>query len=221
MDTNAFRTIILSIIPFLLAITVHEVAHGYVAYRKGDYTAKLMGRITMNPIKHLDPFGSLIFPLLLAFSGAGVIFGWAKPVPVNAFNFKDRRRDMMLVGLAGPVSNFLLAAALAFVFRILMVFPGEELLFSSKIGQPIAIMLVLAIKISIYLGVFNLLPIHPLDGSHVLEGLLPPEQAQAYSRLEKYGFIFLIILLFTGILTAVTYPVYAFILRIISTIFGI
>lgn len=218
---GTYQTIILSIIPFLLAITVHEVSHGYVAYKKGDYTAKMLGRLTMNPIKHLDPFGTVVFPLLLAFSGAGVIFGWAKPVPVNSFNFKSPRRDMMYVGLAGPLSNFLLASVMALVFRILLIFPGQEVLWSSKIGQPVAIMFLLTIKISIYLGVFNLLPIHPLDGSHILEGLLPPEQAKAYSRLSQYGFIFLLILLFTGVLTAVTYPVYAFILRIISGIFGI
>jgi Zn-dependent protease len=221
MNPTVIQTIILSVIPLLLAISVHESAHGYVAYKKGDFTAKMLGRITMNPIKHVDPFGTVIFPLLLAFSGAGVVFGWAKPVPVNSFNFKNPRRDMMYVGLAGPLSNFALAAALALVFRILLIFPGQEFLFSSKIGQPLAIMFLLTIKISIYLGVFNLLPIHPLDGSHILEGLLPPEQAQAYSRLSQYGFIFLLILLVTGVLTAITYPVYAFILRIISGIFGI
>ena len=218
---GTYQTIVLSIIPFLLALTVHEVAHGYIAYRKGDYTAKMLGRLTMNPIKHLDPFGTVVFPLLLAFSGTGVIFGWAKPVPVNSFNFKNPRKDMMYVGLAGPLSNFILAAVIAFVFRILLIFPGQEVLWSSKVGQPSAIMFLLTIKISIYLGVFNLLPIHPLDGSHILEGLLPPQQAQAYSRLSQYGFIFLLILLFTGVLTAVTYPLYALILRVISGIFGI
>ena len=221
MDASRYITLVLSIIPFLLAITVHEVAHGYAAYRKGDFTAKMLGRISMNPIRHLDPFGSVVFPLLLAFSGTGVIFGWAKPVPINSFNFRNPRKDMVLVSFAGPLSNFLLAAALAFVFRILLWFPGQEILWSSKIGQPLAIMMVMGIKISIYLGVFNLLPIHPLDGSHILEGLLPPQQARAYSRLEKYGFIFLVILLFTGLLTAVTYPLYTVILRVISGIFGI
>jgi len=221
MDASGFRTLILSIIPFLLAISVHESAHGYVAYRKGDFTAKMLGRITMNPIRHLDPLGSIMVPIILAFSGAGVIFGWAKPVPVNAFNFKNPRKDMMFVGLAGPVSNFLLAAVLAFVYRILLFFPGQEILWGNRIGEPLTIMLILSIKISIYLGVFNLIPVHPLDGSHILEGLLPPEQAKAYSRLSQYGSIFLILLLFTGILTAITYPVYAFILRIISGTFGI
>jgi Zn-dependent protease len=221
MDANAFRTLILSIIPFLLAITVHESAHGWVAYKKGDYTAKMLGRITMNPIRHLDPLGSVLVPILLAFSGAGVIFGWAKPVPVNSFNFKSPRRDMMYVGLAGPLSNFLLAAVLALVLRVLLWVPGPDILLYSGIGKPIAAMLLLGIKVSIYLGVFNLLPIHPLDGSHILEGLLPPEQSKAYSRLSQYGAFVLIILLFTGVLTAITFPLYAFIFRIISGIFGL
>ena len=221
MDANAFKTLILSIIPFLLAITVHETAHGYAAYKKGDYTAKMLGRISMNPIRHLDPLGSIMVPLILAFSGAGVIFGWAKPVPINSFNFKNPRRDMVSVSLAGPLSNFLLAALLAFVLRVLLWVPGPEILWYSKIGQPLAGMLVLGIKINIYLGVFNLLPIHPLDGSHILEGLLPPEQARAYSRLSRYGSLFLIILLFTGVLTTVTYPLYFYIFRIITGIFGL
>lgn len=220
MDANVFRTIILSIIPFLLALTVHEYAHGYVAYKKGDYTAKMLGRLTMNPIKHLDWFGTLVFPLLLAFSGM-IVFGWAKPVPVNSFNFKNPRRDMMYVGLAGPVSNFLLSAVLALVLRILFMIFGPEFILSSAILKPIAIMITLGFLVSIYLGVFNLLPIHPLDGSHVLEGLLPPEQAQAYSRLSQYGFIFLIILLFTGVLFAVISPIAGFLINFISYIFGV
>ena len=220
MDAASFRNLILSIIPFLLAISVHEAAHGYAAYRKGDYTAKMMGRLTLNPIRHLDPLGSVLFPLLLAFSGTGIIFGWAKPVPVNSFNFKDPRKDMVIVSFAGPLSNFLLAAAMALVLRILLWFPGPEILMGSQIGQPIYKILVLGIQISIFLGVFNLFPIHPLDGSHIVEGLLPPEQSKAYSRLSRYGPIFLIVLLFTGVLTAIAYPVYRFIFRIIIGIFG-
>ncbi|MDF1536819.1 MAG: site-2 protease family protein [bacterium] len=221
MDPNRFASLLLSMVPFLLAITVHEVAHGYIAYRKGDYTAKLMGRITMNPIRHLDPVGSVLFPLLLAFSGAGVIFGWAKPVPVNSFNFRSPRRDMMHVSLAGPLSNFLLAMALALVFRILLWVPGPEILWSNPILQPLSAMIVMGIKISIYLGVFNLLPIHPLDGSHILEGLLPAEQARAYSRLSRYGWIVLVVLLFSGMFHIIIDPAYRFIFTIITRIFGI
>lgn len=220
MTAASFRTLILSIIPFLLAISVHELAHGYAAYRKGDYTAKMLGRLTLNPLRHLDPLGSVLVPILLAMSGAGVIFGWAKPVPINAFNFKDPKKDMVLVSFAGPLSNFLLAAALALVLRVLLWFPGPESLMGSPVGQPVAAMLLMGVRISIYLGVFNLIPVHPLDGSHILEGLLPTEQSKAYSRLSRYGPIFLILLLFTGVLTAIIYPVYAFIFRIIRGIFG-
>lgn len=221
MDPNRFAALILSMVPFLLAITVHEVAHGYIAYRKGDFTAKLMGRISMNPIRHLDPIGSVLFPLMLAMSGSGVIFGWAKPVPVNSFNFKSPRRDMMHVSLAGPLSNFLLAMALALVFRILLWVPGPEVLWNSSIFNPLAQMVVMGIKISIYLGVFNLLPIHPLDGSHILEGLLPPKQAQAYSRLSQYGWIILVVLLFSGVLHTIIGPAYRLIFVAITRIFGI
>lgn len=220
MTAASFRTLILSIIPFLLAISVHELAHGYAAYKKGDYTAKMLGRLTLNPLRHLDPLGSVLVPILLAMSGAGVIFGWAKPVPINAFNFKDPKKDMVLVSFAGPLSNFLLAAGLALLLRILLWFPGPELLMGSPVGQPLAAMLLMGVRVSIYLGVFNLIPVHPLDGSHILEGLLPAEQSKAYSRLSQYGPIFLIVLLFTGVLTAITYPVYAFIFGIIRGIFG-
>ncbi|HDL53627.1 MAG TPA: site-2 protease family protein, partial [Proteobacteria bacterium] len=113
MTARQLLPYIISLPPFLLAITVHEVAHGYIAYRKGDHTARLMGRITLNPIKHLDPIGSVLFPLMLAMSGTGIIFGWAKPVPVNSFNFKSPRKDMVSVSLAGPASNLLLAMGFA------------------------------------------------------------------------------------------------------------
>ena len=212
---------IISLPPFLLAITIHEVAHGYIAYRKGDHTARLMGRITLNPIRHLDPIGSVLFPLMLAMSGTGIIFGWAKPVPVNSFNFKAPRKDMVSVSLAGPASNLLLAMAFAFLLRILFWFPGGNAVWNSPFLGPLAAMLVVGIKISIYLGVFNLLPIHPLDGSHIMEGLLPPKQAMAYSRMASYGWIILLALLFTGILNGIIVPFYRVIYLMISTIFGI
>lgn len=216
-----YLSLIISFVPFMLAITVHEVAHGYVAYRKGDYTAKLMGRITMNPIRHVDPIGTILFPLMLAFSRSPVIFGWAKPVPVNAFNFKNPRKDMVLVSMAGPLSNILLAMAFALVFKILLLIFGPTVLFNSQFLAPLAGMLVVGLKISIYLGVFNLLPIHPLDGSHILEGLLPADKARVYSRMDRYGGIILIALLFTGILQIIIRPVYVLILVAITRIFGI
>ncbi|NOY86953.1 MAG: site-2 protease family protein [Deltaproteobacteria bacterium] len=221
MTARQLLPYIISLPPFLLAITVHEVAHGYIAYRKGDHTARLMGRITLNPIRHLDPIGSVLFPLILAMSGTGIIFGWAKPVPVNSFNFKSPRKDMVSVSLAGPASNLLLAMVFAFLFRIMLWFPGANAVWNSPVLGPLAGMLIVGIKISIYLGVFNLLPIHPLDGSHILEGLLPAQQAMAYSRMASYGWIILLALLFTGVLNQIIVPFYRVIYLMIRAIFGI
>ncbi len=217
MDARVLQNLFLMIPPLLLAITVHEVAHGYIAYRKGDYTAKLLGRLTLNPIKHIDPIGTVLFPLMLALSGTGVIFGWAKPVPVNSFNFKSPRKDMVMVSLAGPVSNFLLALVFALLLRILLWIPGAG---GSSMLVPLADMLWFGIRISVILGIFNLLPIHPLDGSHIMEGLLPAKQAQAYSRLAPYGWMILIGLMFTGILWKILGPFNTLFLVLIIKIFG-
>lgn len=220
LSQQTLQALSIGLVPFLLAVTVHEVAHGYIAYKKGDYTAKMMGRITLNPIRHIDPVGTVLFPLILALSGTGIIFGWAKPVPVNSFNFKNPRKDMLLVSLAGPVSNLLLAVAFAAVFRVMLWFPGSEAIWNSPVLKPLASMAVLGIKISIYLGVFNLLPIYPLDGSHILEGLLPPKQAASFSRMASYGWIILIGLLMTGLLNRIIGPLYYLIYIGIRTIFG-
>lgn len=216
-----FQLLIISFVPFLLALTVHEVAHGYVAYRKGDFTAKLMGRITMNPIKHVDPLGTIIFPLMLALSRSPVIFGWAKPVPVSRRNFKNPRKDMTLVALAGPLSNVLLAMVFALALKVLLLVFGPGALSESKVLESLAAMLWVGMNISIYLGVFNLFPVYPLDGSHIVEGILPEDKALVYSRMERYGSIILIVLLFTGVLQSVIRPVYALILIAIRTMFGI
>jgi len=213
--------LIIQLPPLMLAISVHEAAHGYVAFRRGDYTAKLMGRITLNPIKHIDPVGTILVPIMLAMSGTGILFGWAKPVPVSPVNFKSPRKDNALVSLAGPASNLLLAMALALIFRILLWVPGYEVLFSSPVLKPLVFMIVFGIRISIVLCVFNLLPIHPLDGSHIVQGLLPAHQAQIYSRHERYGFIILLALMFTGVLWSIIAPFYSLIVGLISTLFAI
>lgn len=217
---QVIQAIVIQIPPLLLAITVHEVAHGYIAKTKGDYTAQMMGRLTLNPVRHMDPVGTVLFPLMLALSGAGFIFGWAKPVPVNSFNFKNPRKDMVYVSLAGPASNLLLALAFAMVFRIMLWFPGPAAIRSSAILAPLAAMIMWGIKISIILGVFNLLPIHPLDGSHILEGLLPPDKARSFSRLAPYGWMILIGLMITGLLWRILSPIYVFVYLAIRTIFG-
>jgi Zn-dependent protease len=208
------QNLLLQLPGLLLGISVHEMAHGYMAYLKGDYTAKLMGRLTLNPAKHIDPVGTVLVPIMLAMSGAP-IFGWAKPVPVSPFNFKSPRKDNALVGLAGPASNFLLAIVLALVLKILVLIPGP-----ANIMEPLLQMFFYGIAISIFLGVLNLIPIHPLDGSHIVTGLLPAHQAQVYSRHERYGFIILLVLLFTGILVRIIEPISIIFINVIIRIFG-
>ena len=175
--------------PLLAAIVFHEVAHGWVAWRLGDPTAKAAGRLTLNPLKHLDPFGTLALILTQA-------IGWARPVPVNPRYFRHPRRDMMWVGLAGPTANFLLALALAFLYRAL----------GPLLPRFLEIMLVLGVKINLGLGLFNLLPVPPLDGSRVLAGLLPPSLAYPYLRYEFLGLFLLILLIFTGVVGKIILP---------------
>ena len=221
MNSQIILKLIIQLPPLMLAISVHEMAHGYMAFRKGDYTAKLLGRVTLNPIKHIDPVGTILVPLMLAFSGTGILFGWAKPVPVNSFNFKSPRKDNAIVSLAGPASNFAMAAILALVYRILLWVPGYAYIVSSPIFKPLAAMIVFGIHISVVLGVLNLIPVHPLDGSHIVEGILPAHQAQVYSRHDRYGFIILIALMFTGLLWRIIDPFYSMIIGIIGRVFAI
>lgn len=221
MNRDLILRLIIQLPPLMLAISVHEMAHGYMAFRKGDFTAKLMGRVTLNPIKHIDPVGTILVPIMLAFSGTGVLFGWAKPVPVNSFNFKSPRKDNAIVSLAGPASNLALAAVLAALYRILLWVPGYASIMSSPVLKPLAVMIVFGIHISVVLGVFNLIPVYPLDGSHIVQGLLPAHQAQVYSRHERYGFIILLVLLFTGILWRVIGPFYSVIIHLIGSLFAI
>jgi Zn-dependent protease len=183
-------------IPTLLAIIVHEVAHGWVADRLGDSTARYSGRLTLNPAAHIDFFGTILLPLVLLVSG-GFIFGYAKPVPINPYNLRNPRRDIIWISLAGILTNLALAAVSAMVFRIL----ASTLLGSwSVIVSPLVMMLMVSVRINIILAVFNAIPIPPLDGSRVLVNLLPPEQSAVFSRLEPYGFIIILLLFFTGMI---------------------
>ena len=205
------------LIPVLFAITVHEVAHGWLASKLGDKTAKLLGRLSLNPIKHIDPVGTLLIPGLLIITHAGFVFGWAKPVPVNNFNLKHPRRDMALVAAAGPLSNLLMALLWA---------AGLKLgLYLAQIQNPVGFWLVYSsqagVMINVWLMVLNLLPIPPLDGSRVVASLLTSKAAQLYSRIEPLGFIILLVLIFTNILTAIISPPADFIISTITMLFGL
>jgi Zn-dependent protease len=183
-------------IPTLLAIILHEVAHGWVADRLGDSTARYSGRLTLNPAAHIDFFGTIILPLVLLISG-GFIFGYAKPVPINPYNLRNPRRDMIWISLAGVLTNLALAAVSAMLFRIMA---------STTVGswgflvRPVAMMLMVSVRVNILLAVFNAIPIPPLDGSRVLAHILPPEQSALLSRLEPYGFLIILLLFFTGLI---------------------
>ncbi|MBE0599660.1 MAG: site-2 protease family protein [Desulfuromonadales bacterium] len=178
------------LVPALLAVTFHEVSHGYTAERLGDPTARLLGRLTLNPARHLDPIGTLA----LLFFG----FGWARPVPVNFSNLRNPRGDMIWVALAGPITNFTLAAISAVVLRLLAASASfvDPLSLYGVMLEPLGLMAGFSLYINVILGVFNLVPIPPLDGGRVLTGLLPAKPAQALARLEPFGFILVIFLVF-------------------------
>ncbi len=209
------RQIAISAIPILIAITFHEVAHGYVAYRLGDKTAWAMGRLTLNPIKHIDPFGTVLLPLmLLIFTRGGVVFGYAKPVPISPINFTNPKRDMAITGVAGPVTNILLALVSVLIYKYLlpimaMVSPDSVV---ETVLKPLSAMFSYSIMINVFLACFNLIPIPPLDGGRLAVGLLPPGPSIALSRLEPYGFIILIILIATGLYRLFVLPLYELIM---------
>jgi Zn-dependent protease len=219
MDPNTIRHLIIFIPALVLAVVIHEVSHGYVANKLGDPTAKMMGRLTLNPIKHIDPIGTILMPVMLYYlSGGQFVFGYAKPVPINPHNFKDPRRDMAISAAAGPVTNILIAIISQVIFAhfimpVNTVIPQE---ISLSILQPLAMMLQNSIWINIILAVINLIPIPPLDGGRVLVGFLPYRQATSYSKIEPYGFIIVIILFMTKIANILIYPLVAILITLIN-----
>jgi len=187
----------LMVVVFLFAVIVHEVAHGYVALLNGDPTARIMGRITLNPGPHIDPVGSILIPGLLLLSHSGILFGWAKPVPVNPMNFRNYRWGEITVSAAGPLSNLALAVLFAYLLKLDL----------GNVG--VVKMAAFGVSINIFLALFNLIPIPPLDGSHIVSILLPPELRRLYSYLDQVGFILILILFYTGVLGALLMPLYS------------
>ncbi len=202
-EFTIIQQICIWIIPVLLAITLHEAAHAYVANRCGDTTARMLGRLSLNPIRHIDPIGTVFLPLVAGFlTNFSFIIGYAKPVPISWGQLRNPKRDMILVTLAGPCSNFLMAILWAAGLKIATMLHPESsmpalfLLFTSRAGM----------IINLVLAFLNLIPIPPLDGSKVVISLLPVKQSIQYEKLEPYGFLILIVLIFTGILGTVLTP---------------
>lgn len=214
LELTKIQIFIIWALPTLFAITLHEVAHGWMALRLGDRTAQMLGRLTINPIKHIDPLGTVILPTLLFFIG-GFVFGWAKPVPVTWANLKKPRRDMALVALAGPIANILMAFFWAILWKISFYVFGE----AHRVGQIMALFGQVGIIINLVFAVLNLLPIPPLDGSRLVSSLLPPKLSWKFNQLEQWSFFILIFLLATGLLNKVVSPAAILLSDLITRIF--
>ncbi|MBI5872909.1 MAG: site-2 protease family protein [Candidatus Omnitrophica bacterium] len=199
--------IVLSLAVFFSAVVIHEFAHALIAYRLGDTTAKDRGRLTLNPLVHIDPFGTIFLPIMLIAMNSPVLFGWAKPVPINFSHLKNPKRDMVWVGIAGPLANLLFAVAASVLLKL-----GLK---DFKIASGLAHYLIV---VNVVLAVFNLIPIPPLDGSRVLLGLLPPSLSIRLALLEPYGFIVLFALLYMGLFDKFVWPMAAIVINFILTL---
>ncbi len=202
------------LLPVMFAIIIHEIAHGWAALRLGDNTAKSLGRLSLNPIKHIDPVGSILVPGLLLLLPTGFIFGWAKPVPINGARLHNPRRDMMVVAIAGPFSNLLMLLMWAYLFKTGLIIDGGN----NTVGFVMVHMGAAGIFINAVLMMLNLLPIPPLDGSRVVEGLLPLQTAIKYNQLGRYGLPVLMLLMLTGLLGKVLWPLIS--LAIVASTFA-
>ncbi|MBI3814032.1 MAG: site-2 protease family protein [Nitrospinae bacterium] len=194
-------------LPMLMAITFHEVAHGFVADKLGDHTARLAGRLTLNPISHLDMVGTLVFIMTR-------MIGWAKPVPVNPHNLKNPIKDMMWVAMAGPAANLILGAIFAVIYRWIGGMPVPENKFLLMIIDPVGLMIYYSVVINIGLAIFNIIPLPPLDGGRIMTGILPRKQTLQFSEIEPYGFIILLVLIISGAVDKTIVPVIEFVINI-------
>jgi Zn-dependent protease len=208
---NNIGQIAISFIVLLFSLTIHEMAHAWTADRLGDPTARLLGRVSLNPLVHADPIGTILFPLVAMTTGLRFLIGWAKPVPVNIRQLRHPRRDYVLVAAAGPASNLVLAVVAAVLLRIVPVSPYT--LNEPNVSAPLATFLAAAMQTNLLLAIFNMIPIPPLDGGNVLGGLLPPRLAYQYdSMIRPYGFILLYVLMFTGGFDKIIVPPYRFLI---------
>jgi len=214
MELTLIQKIAVYALPVIFAITLHEAAHGYAARHFGDSTAYMLGRISLNPLRHIDPLGTIVVPLLTLFLG-GILFGWAKPVPVNFGNLHNPRRDMLWVAAAGPAANLAMAVGWALVMKLATLMPD------SAFSLPMALMGKAGVTINTILLVLNLLPLPPLDGGRIVTSLLPPPLAWRFAALERYGFIILIALLFFGVLNTIMWPLVRAVASTIFLLFGI
>lgn len=217
MDMTIVQKITIWALPLIFAITLHEAAHGYVASRFGDQTARLSGRLTLNPLKHIDLVGTIIIPALMLMV-SNFVFGWAKPVPVDARNLRHPRRDMAFVALAGPISNLIMAFFWGMIAKLGIL---AEVYGNNWLGVPITYMGGAGIMINVVLGVLNLIPLPPLDGGKVLSSILPPRVAYQYEKIEPYGFLILLVLMFAGVLSKIMAPFVFFLVNLIGSLFGI
>jgi Zn-dependent protease len=204
------QTLLIWTIPILFAITVHETAHGWVASKLGDHSARMMGRLTLNPIKHIDPVGTILVPAFLYFT-SGFVFGWAKPVPVNFNALRSPKQDMLWVAIAGPISNFMMAGLWLGAILIAINIDSQFLI---KMGQ-------VGVQINLVLAVLNLLPLPPLDGGRVVSSLLPGRLAYQYDQLEPYGLYILLGLLFLGVFQSVVLPIVKLIQTFMFSLVGL
>ncbi len=218
LELSTVQRIAIWILPVLFAITLHEAAHAWVASRLGDTTAKMQGRLSFNPLKHIDPIGTVVVPILvLILSQFNFVFGWAKPVPINSLLFQNPRRDLALATAAGPVSNFIMAFLWAICLKLGMTLnptTSHTALFMVLTGQA-------GIIINLLLAYLNLIPIPPLDGSRIVASLLPVRQAMQYQKIEPYGFFILLALIFSGALGWLIRPPLRWSLTGLYAIFGI
>ena len=198
---TTIQQLAVAIVPIMLAITVHEAAHGLVADKLGDHTARAQGRVTLNPFKHIDPIGTIILPLAM-YLLSGFMFGWAKPVPVNWRNLKQPRRDTAIVAAAGPAANFIMLLLWPVIYLLGMQLSGQ----STWVAEPLYYMMFFGVQINAVLMVLNLLPLLPLDGGRILSSFLPPRLAYNFSKTERWGFLILIALLVSGILSMILTP---------------